>query len=139
MPNARPRGLVSATRVRAVVEAFVAARGDVNARDRRGDTPLHESTEAYLPSRRKNPETGELDTVHLVVSAALLAAGADPALRNEEGETAWDLAQDNEHLRGTDAYWRLNDSRFNGPPSDSSSARRTGPDSGRAATASPPG
>ena len=36
-------------------------------------------------------------------------------MRNHEGKAAWDLAHENEHLRGTDAYWRLNDARFNMP------------------------
>ena len=41
-----------------------------------------------------------------------LDAGADPNAQDENGQTAWDLAQDNEALKGTDVWWRLNDARF---------------------------
>ena len=33
--------------------------------------------------------------------------------RNAVGKTPWDSAQENEALKGTDAYWRLNEARFN--------------------------
>ena len=42
----------------------------------------------------------------------LLDAGADATAVNEDGETPFDLAKDNEALVGTDAYWALNDARF---------------------------
>jgi ankyrin repeat protein len=42
----------------------------------------------------------------------LLDAGADASVKDKDGKTAWDLAQDNEKLKGTDAYWMLNDARF---------------------------
>ena len=53
---------------------------------------------------RQNPESS--------VIAALIEVGADPGARDEEGKTPFDYAQDNEALRGTDAYWRLNEGRF---------------------------
>ena len=31
---------------------------------------------------------------------------------NTAGDTPWDLARDNETLKDSDAYWRLNDLRF---------------------------
>ena len=43
---------------------------------------------------------------------ALLNVGADGTVTNEEGKTPWDLAKDNDQLKGTDAYWALNDARF---------------------------
>jgi len=46
------------------------------------------------------------------VVLALLDAGADATAKNGEGKTAWDLIQDNEALKGTKAYWRLNELRF---------------------------
>ena len=46
---------------------------------------------------------------------ALLAAGANPMARNAAGETPWDLARDNEALKGSDGYLRLSDSRFEEP------------------------
>lgn len=40
-----------------------------------------------------------------------LKAGADPNARDEEGKTPWDLAQENEKLKGSAAYWKLNTAR----------------------------
>ena len=113
--------------VRAVVDALVAAGSDVNAQNAAGNTPLHEAAEFVDSSYSENPDTGEREEVYAVSSAAIIAlldAGADASIRNNEGQTAWDLAQENEHLRGTDAYWRLNDARFNTPGPD---ARRAPP------------
>ena len=42
----------------------------------------------------------------------LLDAGADATATNEDGETAWDLIQENEAIEGSPAYWTLNDLRF---------------------------
>ena len=39
---------------------------------------------------------------------ALLEAGADVNARDKNGGTPWDLAQENEALKGSDAYLRLN-------------------------------
>ena len=44
--------------------------------------------------------------------ADCLEAGADPSARDKSGKSPWDYAKDNEALKGTDAYWRLNDLRF---------------------------
>ena len=52
----------------------------------------------------QNPESS--------VIAALIEVGADPGARDEEGKTPFDYAKDNEALRGTDAYWWLNEGRF---------------------------
>ena len=43
----------------------------------------------------------------------LLEAEADPLATDASGKTPWDLAQDNDVLKESDAYWRLNDARFN--------------------------
>ena len=43
---------------------------------------------------------------------ALLEAGADPNARDADGKLPFDYAGDNEQIKGTDAYWRLNDARF---------------------------
>lgn len=43
---------------------------------------------------------------------AALSAGANPGARDEWGKTPFDYAEDNEALQGADAYWRLNDGRF---------------------------
>ena len=60
-------------------------------------TPLHRAADS-----NKNP----------AVITALLNAGADPKARTADGMTPWDCAKDNEALKGSDAYWRLNDARF---------------------------
>ena len=44
---------------------------------------------------------------------ALLDAGADAKAKNKEGKTPWDLAQENEKLKGTKGYWALNDAQYN--------------------------
>ena len=46
------------------------------------------------------------------VVQVLLDAGANATAKNGRGKTAWDLIQDNEALKGTKAYWRLNKLRF---------------------------
>ena len=79
--------------------AFVRDDGGVGIEERAasGDTPLHRAA-----LFNKNP----------AVITALLDAGADPKARNADGMTPWDCAKDNEALKGSDAYWRLNDARF---------------------------
>ena len=73
------------------------AGADLEARGEGGWTPL-----LLAAWNNENPE----------VVLALLDAGADATAKNGEKETAWDLIQDNEALRGTKAYWRLNDLRY---------------------------
>ena len=63
---------------------------------RTGDTPLHDAAR-----RSQNPE----------IVKALLAV-SDPMARNSSGKTPWDLVQDNSALKGSEAYWRMNDARF---------------------------
>ena len=46
------------------------------------------------------------------VAIALLDAGADPEGRDEIGMTPWDHIQENDALKGTGVYWRLNEARF---------------------------
>ena len=84
----------------AVIQALLAAGSDPMARTESGDeTPLHWAAGNGSPA----------------VVQALLAAGADAMMRTAMGRTPWDIAQDNEKLKGTDAYWRLNGARFNAP------------------------
>ena len=42
----------------------------------------------------------------------LLDAGADASVKGTDGMTAWDYAENNEKLKGTDVYWILNEARF---------------------------
>ena len=82
----------------AVVQALLAAGGDPAARDTASETPLH-----WAARDSENP----------AVIEALLTDGADVTAPNAVGETPWDLAQENERLRDTNAYRRLNDARAN--------------------------
>ena len=45
-------------------------------------------------------------------STGLIEAGADVNAKDLYGKTPWDLAQENEYLKGTKGYWTLNDARF---------------------------
>ena len=63
----------------------------------RGLTPLVEAA-----ANNQNPE----------VVTALLNAGADAKAKDGAGKTAFDYAQSNEKLKGTDAYRKLNEGRY---------------------------
>ena len=78
------------------IQALLAAGADVMARDENGKTPLHWAAE-YGTSAN---------------ILALLADGADGKAKDENGKTPWDLAQENEELKGTKGYWALNDAQY---------------------------
>lgn len=61
---------------RAALELVERGQADLNARNAKGDTPLHRAVETGMPKLVK----------------ALLAAGADPRARAKDGETALHLA-----------------------------------------------
>ena len=147
----------------AVIEALLAAGADVAVRNDSGATPLHRAAQ-----RNENPAVIELllnagasararnisgemplhSAAELVSDfgglhggdaiEALLDAGANPAARNAAGETPWDLAEENEALKGSDAYWRLNDARFDAPGPGAHRAPTTSSDRQQVATAPPP-
>ncbi|MBT6300129.1 MAG: hypothetical protein HOJ24_13355 [Rhodobacteraceae bacterium] len=74
------------------------------ARDWYGKTPLHNAatcSNAY----DYRPCKGFIKV--------LLGAGADGKVKDKKGDTPWDLAQENERLKGTEDYWALNDARYN--------------------------
>ncbi len=80
-----------------VIAVLVAAGAHVNDRSVEGFTTLMIAADCC-----ENPE----------VILALLEAGADGKLKSGEGKTAFDYANDNEIIKGTNVYWLLNDARF---------------------------
>ncbi len=95
-----------------IIRALVAAGADVDARAEFGRTPIHEAVEGDWGNQTAVRVLAELgadvnaragdDSTPLMAAAAggavgcveaLLAAGADPALEDEDGETALDLAR----------------------------------------------
>ena len=78
-----------------VIKALIEGGADPGARDtERGVTPLHVAA-------RINSSPS--------VIKALIEGGADPAARDDAGNTPFDYAKNNEDLKGTDAYWLLNE------------------------------
>ena len=80
-----------------VITALLEAGASINDRNNYGDTPL-----MYAAQYNSNPE----------VITALLKAGADATIKNRWNKTAFDYAKKNEDLKGTSAYWELNNARF---------------------------
>jgi ankyrin repeat protein len=77
-----------------VITALLEAGIDINVRDKNGRTAL-----MWAARNNSNPS----------VVLTLLEAGADARLINTKGNRAIDIAATNEALKGTEAYWRLND------------------------------
>ena len=75
-----------------VITTLLKAGADVNAKDTDGWTAL-----MWAAWKNQN----------LRVITALLKAGADAKAKDGVGKTAFDYAQDNEKLKGTDAYRQL--------------------------------
>ena len=105
---------------------------DPNARNENGRTPMHYAAQGTSPAMvtalakaganlNSPDERGGWTPLHLAawfsetpsVVAALLAAGADPAVKDGEGKTPWDYAQSNIALKDTPVYWRLDEERSN--------------------------
>ena len=80
-----------------IVKALVKAGANPNVRDKYKQTPLH---------------TAALDSKTPAVVEALLDAGANPSARNKSGKTPWDYANENDVLKETEVYLRLNEARF---------------------------
>ena len=99
-----------------MIRKLVAAGANLEARDRDGNTPLHAAA-LWSDGERHAAES----------IAALLDLGANPVARNAQGRTPWDVAQNNEALNGTDAYWQLNDARFAAPQPPGGGANQVAP------------
>ena len=78
------------------IAALLDAGADANVRDIYGDAPL------LIAARKRTPD----------VITALLEAGASGSAKDKSGRTAFDLAESNELVRGTAAYWALHDAQF---------------------------
>ena len=115
------------------VKGALAAGADVEARNEDGLTPLHTAArnsnpaviEALLEAgadtgarERKAPHRMPLHIAagfndNPAVIEALIEADADVGAHDEFGMTPFDYAKrNNEALKGTDAYWLLNEGRF---------------------------
>ena len=46
------------------------------------------------------------------VISVLLKAGADPNAKDEFGKTVLDYAKENESIKGTPVYWKLNEASY---------------------------
>ena len=80
-----------------VVKALLTAGANIEAREEDGWTPLHAAAR----------HSDSPDVVN-----ALLAAGANPKALTFRVSTPADLIQENDALKGTDAYWLLLDRGF---------------------------
>jgi ankyrin repeat protein len=80
---------------------LLGAGADVNAKGLGGDTVLHTLLRFKISSAADAEES----------ILTLLRYGANALIPNDEDTTPWDYAQ-TEQLKGTQAYWALNDARY---------------------------
>ena len=118
--------------VLAVTAALIEGGADPNASDENGQTPLHMAAvkgtasliKALIEAGADPDEDSDFDhfptPLHVAaklnsnpsVIKALIEGGANPAARDYDGKVPFDYAEDNETLKETEAYWLLNDGRF---------------------------
>jgi ankyrin repeat protein len=101
----------------------------VNARDDLGRTPLHEAAHLGKPenivtllergAELQARDKDGLTPLHWAARGpkpsnivALLDARADGSARDDHGHTPFDLIEEIDELRGTDAYRRLDDAQY---------------------------
>ena len=80
-----------------MVQLLLDRGADIDARDKNGWAPLH-----FAAAFSEVPTVVEL----------LLDRGADATTRDSEGKVPFAYAVRNEHLKGTDVYWRLNEAQY---------------------------
>ena len=114
-----------------VTKLLLDAGADVNARDKNGCTPLiwaavfnenPEVTKVLIDAGANVNARSEYGTTPLMHAAwynqnpevikVLLDAGADGRVKDNAGKTAFDYAEGNEHIKGTEVYWLLNDAQY---------------------------
>ena len=81
-----------------IVYLLLKAGANVHARNASGKTPLHSVAAWHIEDK------GEIQ--------ALLDAGADVKMKDSNGKTPWDLAQENQYLKGSKGYWALNRAQY---------------------------
>ena len=82
------------------MQALIKNNADLTAIDKFGETALHKAVRCTIFSC----PTG--------VITFLLEVGADAKAKNKKGKSPWDLAQENQNLEDTKAYWELNDAQY---------------------------
>ena len=94
-------------------DALVSLGADVDAQDEDGNTPLHWSVGGVLAGQPDMVSGGP-------AVLALLNAGADATITNSDQQTPWDLVKENEDFKAAhaEAFWRLNDARFESTKSE---------------------
>ena len=95
IPVSPPLHFAAAFGIPESIQALLKAGADVMARNEDGLTPLHDAAEYATPESIQ----------------VLLKAGADAKAKSQHGITPWDLAQDNDALKGTKGYWALKDAQ----------------------------
>ncbi|HPY03817.1 MAG TPA: ankyrin repeat domain-containing protein, partial [Spirochaetota bacterium] len=79
-----------------IIELLIKSGASVNDKNNDGETPL-----MRCAKYGKCPE----------IIMTLLKAKSNGKEKNLLGMTAFDLAQDNENIKGTEAYWELSNAR----------------------------
>ena len=100
-----------------IVKRLVELGADPNLRDETGRTPLHRALShfsdfEYDPGNFEQNRSNQGPYSDEPTIEALLDAGADATLADENGVTPWDIDQEIQVLKGTKIYWRLNEARF---------------------------
>jgi len=91
------------------IAALLSAGAHINARDQLGLTALHN---AAVQGGSSVPAMNIIFPAKPANIIALLEAGASGSIKNNEGRTPFDVARDNDSLKGTPAYWALNDAQY---------------------------
>ena len=103
-----------------VVRRLVELGAEPNLQDEKGRTPLHRALSHFSDFDPDDHDWLDLDQIASRPGPysdeptidALLDAGADVTLADQNGVTPWDIAQESQALKGTNTFWRLNEVRF---------------------------